>query len=161
VTRSYINYGRLPVLGTDVAAQWLPSPRVALTGSMSYQMPGEFSKPASDPALGLTEPPFNAPTHKYKLGAAYREWWRAGTYVEVSGVSQTAFRFESALDYLTGTVPGYSVMNLDAGVPIVLRGARAARLGVAVRNVLDRRYKEIMGGAQLGRVATVTVSTEF
>ncbi|MCU0649612.1 MAG: TonB-dependent receptor [Gemmatimonadaceae bacterium] len=161
ITRSYINYGRLPVLGTDVAAQWLPTPRVSVSGSVSYQMPGTFSKPAPDASLGLAEPPFNAPTHKYKLATAYREWWRAGTYVELSGVSQTAFRFESALDYLTGTVPGYTVANLDAGVPIVLRGARAARVGVAVRNLFDRRYREIMGGALLGRVATVTVSTEF
>lgn len=161
ITRSYVNYGRLPVLGTDVAAQWLPSARVALSGSVSYQMPGTFSKPASDPALGLTAPPFNAPTHKYKLSAGYREWWKAGTYVELGGVSQTAFRFESALDYLTGTVPGYTVATLDAGVPLLLRGARAARLGVSVRNLFDRRYTEIMGGATLGRLATVTVSTVF
>jgi outer membrane receptor for ferrienterochelin and colicins len=161
ITRSYINYGRLPVLGTDVAVQLVPTARVSVNGSMSYQMPGEFSRPAADPALGLTVPPFNAPTHKYKLGVAWREWWRAGTHVEVSGVSQTAFRFESALDYLTGTVPGYSVMNIDAGVPLVMRGARSARLSMAVRNVLDRRYFEVVGGAPLGRLATVTVSTEF
>jgi iron complex outermembrane receptor protein len=161
ITRSYINYGRLPVLGTDLAAQWVPVPRMSVSGSFSYQMPGEFSKPAADPALGLTEPPFNAPTHKYKLGVAWREWWKPGTHIELSGVSQTAFRFESALDYLTGTVPGYTVANVDASVPLVLRGARGARLGVAVRNLLDRRYVEIMGGATLGRLATVTISTDF
>jgi outer membrane receptor for ferrienterochelin and colicins len=157
ITRTYVNYGELPVLGTDLSAQWLVTPRFSVNGSFSYQDPGTFRKPI----LGLSAPPFNAPTHKSKGGIAYRDWWRVGSYAELSGQHVSSYYFQSSLAYLTGVIPTYDVVDADLGVPLPWVTVAGTRLGVSVKNLLDRRHFEVPGGATLGRVASLTLTLDW
>ena len=158
ITFSYTNYGQLPVTGLDLLAEWTPNPRWQATASMSYQMPGEFSKALA----GLDEPQINAPAHKYKGAVQWREWLRAGSSLELSAVSVREFFFQSTPAYLQGTVPAYTVMDLTAGMPLPRRMLGAdARVQFNVSNLLDNQHIEIPGGATMGRWIRGSVSVNW
>ncbi|HET9986656.1 MAG TPA: TonB-dependent receptor [Longimicrobiales bacterium] len=157
VTRTYVNYGELPVLGAELATQLLVSERLSASGSFSYQEPRTFRKAL----YGLPEPGFNAPARKYTGSLAYRGWWRPESYLEVGAVHVGAFYFQQNLPYLQGDVPAYTTVDLAAGVPLpAIRGARS-RIGLAVKNALDEKHFETPGGAVLRRLVSVTLATEW
>ncbi|MBX6365897.1 MAG: TonB-dependent receptor, partial [Gemmatimonadetes bacterium] len=157
VTRTYVNYGELPVLGIDVAAQALLSDRLSASGSFSFQEPQTFRNARYD----LPEPGFNAPTRKLKASIAYRGWWRPESYLEAGAVHVGAFYFQQNLPYLQGDVPAYTTVDLAAGLPLpTIRGAHS-RIGVSVKNALDQRHIETPGGAALRRLVSVTLATEW
>jgi iron complex outermembrane receptor protein len=158
ITFSYTNYGRLPVRGTDLQLEWTPNARWQATASASYQMPGEFSRALA----GLDEPQINAPAHKYKGSAQWREWWRAGSTLELSAVSVTKFFFQSTPAYLQGIVPAYQIVDLNVGVPLPRRLLRAdTRVQVNLYNVLNDRHVELPGGATMGRWGRATLSVNW
>jgi iron complex outermembrane receptor protein len=157
LTRTYLNYGELPTWGADLGAQWLPTDHVSLSANFSYQEPGDFNSPLP----GLEPPSFNAPERKYKLGAAWRGWWKPGTWFDFSASIVDDYFFLSSLPYLTGTVPDYAIADFNAGIPITVPRAREAHLAVAIKNLFDSHHFEVPGGARLGRVATVTVSATW
>jgi iron complex outermembrane receptor protein len=152
-TRTYLNYGELPVLGADmgiqvVARQW------QLSGNVSHQAPQTFRRPLA----GLDPPSFNAPRWKYKFTVAYRDWWQPGSFVEVSGRRVDAFDFVSSLPYLTGLVEGYEVVDASASLGWMRLPVGQMNVSVAVKNVFDSNHVEVPGGAPLGRLAAVTFS---
>jgi iron complex outermembrane receptor protein len=156
LTRTYLNYGELPVLGADLGVQ-LALDRFSVSGSASWQRPGTFRKPVA----GLAPPAFNAPEWKYKVSGAWRGWAGPESYLEVSGVRVNQFFFQSSLPYLTGTVPTYHVLDLDAGAALPRWGFARTRLAVSVKNLLDEAHIEVPGGAELGRVASVGITVEW
>ena len=157
VTRTYLNYGQLPVLGLDVSTQWLITDRLSLDASRSWADPGTFRKPVP----GLEAPTFNAPKHTTRVTLAWREWWKPGTHLSLSDVRVGSYFFQSSLPYLTGNVPRYNVLDVDAGLPLPTRLVPDGRVALAVKNVLDSNHLETPGGAFLGRLATVTFSFDW
>lgn len=157
VTKTYLNYGELPVAGVDVAGEWFLDAQWSASGSLSYQQPGTFRKPRA----GLTEPGFNAPTHKAKGAVMWHDWWRPGTRVELSGVQVSRFEFVSSLPYLTGPVPAYVVADAGVSVPVSLGNHSRARLELTAKNVLDRRHIEVPGGAWLGRLFSLSLAADW
>ena len=158
ITFSYTNYGRLPVRGTDLQLEWTPNARWQATASASYQMPGEFSRAL----VGLDEPQINAPAHKYKGSAQWREWWRAGSSLEITAVSVSKFFFQSTPAYLQGTVPSYQVVDVNVGVPLPRRLLRAdTRLQFNLYNALNDQHVELPGGATMGRWGRATLSVNY
>ena len=154
LTRTYLNYGKLPTWGTDLGLQWLALDQLSLSVSFSYQEPGDFDSPL----VGLEPPSFNAPERKYKMGATWRGWWQHGTHLDVSAVHVDDYFFLSSLPYLSGRVPDYTVVDVAAGIPMRLPFAPDSRIGLSIRNLLDSNHLETPGGALLGRVASITVS---
>ncbi|MEQ1690311.1 MAG: TonB-dependent receptor [Gemmatimonas sp.] len=158
ITFSYTNYGRLPVRGADLQLEWTPDARWQATASASYQLPGEFQRALT----GLEEPQINAPAHKYKGAVQWREWWRAGSALEVSAVRVSRFFFQSTPAYLQGTVPAYAVVDLNVGVPISRRLLRAdTRAQVNVLNAFNDRHIELPGGATMGRWVRASLSVNW
>lgn len=155
-TRTYLNYGELPVLGADVGLQIIAR-QLQVSGSASHQAPGTFRKPVE----GLDPPSFNAPRWKLKFAASYRDWWHPGSLVELSGRRVDTFDFVSSLPYLSGTVDGYEVLDLVVSAGWLRAPFGQLNLGAAVKNVFDSHHVEIPGGAPLGRVATATVAVRW
>ena len=154
ITRSYLNYGELPVLGLDLSVEWDFGGGWSWSGSWSEQKPGDFRRPVE----GLDPPSFNAPERTLRSAVEWRDWAGTGSRVTLDGRWVQEHRFESSLPYLTGTVPSYAVFNLAATLPITLPGVDRAELRGAVKNLLDRRHIQTPGGAELGRLATLGVS---
>jgi outer membrane receptor protein involved in Fe transport len=156
-TRTYINYGELPVTGVELSADWIPSERWNVDAVFAYQQPGTFRKPVA----GLTPPGFNAPTHKLKGSVAYRDFLMAGSRLEVSAIRISKFDFLSSLAYLTGPVPEYTTADVQATIPLFTRTNGRTRLHLAVRNLFDRVHIETPGGAPLGRLASLSLSADW
>lgn len=156
-TRTYLNYGELPVNGVDISLEWIATSRWSAEGSFGYQQPGTFKRPVE----GLAPPGFNAPARKAKAAVAFHEWWRAGTQAELSVVGVTRFDFLSSLPYLTGPVPEYAVADLQVTLPVVERLAGRTELRLGVKNLFDRSHIEVPGGAELRRLVSLTLSTTW
>jgi outer membrane receptor protein involved in Fe transport len=156
-TKTYLNYGELPVTGIDLSMEWLPAAGWSAQVAAGYQKPGTFRKPVA----GLAPPGFNAPTQKEKAAVAYRDWWRLGSQVELSAARVAGFYFLSSLPYLTGDVPEYVVADLNGSLPLVVRSGGRMRLGFSLKNLLDRRHIEVPGGAELGRIVSVSLTAEW
>ena len=71
-TKTYLNYGELPVTGADISMEWLPARGWSTQAAFGYQQPGTFRKPVA----GLAPPGFNAPTQKEKAAVAYHSGYR-------------------------------------------------------------------------------------
>ena len=157
LTRTYLNYGELPTVGADLGVQWLPLDGLSLSAGFSWQQAGDVVSPLD----GLDPPSFNAPERKLRGAIAWASWWRAGSSVEISALHVDHYFFLSSLPYLTATVPTYTVVDVAAGLPVALVAAKAARLTLSVRNLLDSHHFEIPGGARLGRVASLGLSVSW
>ncbi|MBL0172040.1 MAG: TonB-dependent receptor [Gemmatimonadaceae bacterium] len=158
ITFSYTNYGRLPVQGADLQLEWTPNARWQTTASASYQMPGAFQRALT----GLDEPQINAPAHKYKGAVQWREWWRAGSALELSAISVSKFFFQSTPAYLQGIVPTYTVVDLNVSAPIPRRILRAdTRAQLNVFNAFNNRHIELPGGATMGRWVRASVGVSW
>lgn len=154
ITRSYLNYGQLPVLGMDLGLEWYIGGGWRWAGSWSQQSPGHFRRPVE----GLDPPSFNAPERTVRSEVEWRGWGVVGSRLTLEGRWVQAHRFESSLPYLSGTVPAYGVLNLGATLPISLPGVDRAGLRGAIKNLLDHRHVQTPGGAELGRLATFGVT---
>jgi outer membrane receptor for ferrienterochelin and colicins len=157
LTLTYLNYGQLPVLGFDFRSQWLVSERWTLSGAVSHQSPGTFRRGLE----GLDPPAFNAPRRTYRAGLDWRGWHGPGSHLALTGRRVEEHEFESNLPYLTGTVPTYHVVDLSAGIPVPVPLAGSARLDLSVKNLLDNRHFQIPGGAELGRLASISLALEW
>jgi outer membrane receptor for ferrienterochelin and colicins len=157
LTLTYLNYGELPVVGFDLRGQWLASERWTLSGAVSHQSPGTFRRGIE----GLDPPAFNAPRRTYRAGLDWRGWHGPGSHFGLTGRRVEEHEFESNLPYLTGTVPAYHLVDLSAGIPVPAPMAGRARVDLSVKNLLDRRHFQVPGGAELGRLATVSLALEW
>lgn len=156
-TRSFVNYGELPVVGVDASAQVAVMDRLRVKGSVSYQEPQTFRSARTD----LPTPGFNVPLAKWKAGASYDGLLVHRSSIEASVVHVNKFFYQSGLAYTTGWVPAYTNVDLDATVPIpqLPRGDFAAL--VAVKNLFDSHHVELPGAATLERRLIVSLSTTW
>lgn len=155
-TRSFVNYGELPVVGGDLALQLALTPRLRGKGSVSYQEPQTFRSARTD----LPKPGFNVPLAKWKTGASYDGLLLRGSVLEANVVHVNKFFYQSGLAYTTGWVPAYTNVDLDASAPIPgVRGGFTATL--SVKNLFDMRHVELPGAATLERGVMLSVSTKW
>ncbi len=158
VTLTYFNYGQLDIKGVDVGAQLALNNMFSVSGAMSYQHPDSAFK---NPRIGVAKPSFNAPQHKYHGALDARDWWMMGTYAGVAYTHVSNFNFISAQAYSTGPVAAYDVVDLNAGIPLSFIPSANARLGIAVKNLLDKKHVEVPGSPILGRLIMGTFSIDY
>ncbi|MDQ6830281.1 MAG: TonB-dependent receptor [Gemmatimonadota bacterium] len=158
VTLTYFNYGELDITGVDVGAQLALNSMFSVSGAMSYQHPDSTFK---NPRTGVAKPSFNAPQHKYHGAIDARDWFKVGTYAEAAYTHVSNFNFISAQAYSTGPVPAYDVVDLNAGIPLSFITSTNARLGIAVKNVFDKKHIEVPGSPILGRLIMGTFSIDY
>lgn len=154
VVFSYRNIDeRLELFGTDIALDYLLTPRLTVGGNYSYMSTGVFPNIAG----GNGEPlRLNAPQNK---GTAYLGFQDpAGWGAELRYRYADAFRVNSGV-YL-GDVP---VQNfVDASVNYTFRrGGQSVRWTINGMNLLDRQVPTFIGTPSIGRLISTRVSYSF
>jgi len=148
-TWTYLNFGRRTVRGLDVGANVYAGNRVMFKGNFSFIRAGELEK-----AIGL-EQPFNTPEVILNLGVSTSDLLTSGTTADLSLRRVSEFDFIAGVH--NGTVPAYTVVNLDLsyqlGLDVIGR--------LSVRNLLDNKHIEVVDGAELGRIAVAEIGYEF
>jgi iron complex outermembrane receptor protein len=142
---------RINVAGTDIAADYLLTPRVTLAGTYSYVNQGAFSTVDG----GNGEPlRLNAPQHKGSAALQYDSPLN-GWAGEVRYRYTDAFRVNSAV-YL-GNVPTNNFVDLSVSKAVPING-RQARLSVNATNLFDNRRPTFIGTPDIGRLVITRVS---
>lgn len=149
---SYRNVNKtIQLYGTDVAADYLLTPRLTLAGTYSYVSDTQFP---SVPG-GNNEPlRLNSPQHKASAGLQYDSPVN-GWSGEVRYRYYDAFRVNSAV-YL-GNVPTNNFVDLTLSKAVTLN-ARRARFSLNATNVFNNRRPTFIGTPSIGRLVVTRVS---
>jgi iron complex outermembrane receptor protein len=167
------NYGRIVLAGLDMGVQIGIIDGLAVSGSMSYVTNGGFfdfsgSSDVYIPKLdSVADLSLNAPKFKWSMGAEYHNAGiglnaRAG-FRHVDG-----FRINSGV-YI-GSVPGYSTVDLEAGLQIPQ--VEGLSLTVTAQNLLtfvqgsdaspfEQRHREFVGVPEIGRLVLARLTYSF
>jgi iron complex outermembrane receptor protein len=142
---------RINVAGTDVAADYLLTPRLTLAGTYSYVDRGAFRQVEG----GNGEPlRLNAPQHKGSAAVQYDSPVN-GWAGELRYRYTDAFRVNSAV-YL-GDVPTNNFVDLSVSKAVPING-RQARVSVNATNLFDNRRPTFIGTPDIGRLVITRVS---
>lgn len=141
----------IQLYGTDVAADYLLTPRITVAGTYSYVSDTQFP----DVPGGNNEPlRLNAPQHKASVGLQYDSPVN-GWAGELRYRYYDAFRVNSAV-YL-GNVPTNNFVDLTVSKAVMLTGRRA-RFSLNATNVFDNRRPTFIGTPAIGRLLVTRVS---
>ncbi|MFM5886213.1 MAG: TonB-dependent receptor, partial [Novosphingobium sp.] len=143
VTR-FTNAGEVSTRGVEVDLNWRPAKDLSIVGGVAYTDAhvDAFKAPAGGAAIPAGTPLGYAPKWKGSLSADYRV--RTGGFADVFLGSQMNFQSSqlslfaaNAVQRQLGTIPAYTLLNLQAGIgdPEDHR-----KLMFQVRNVFDKAY---------------------
>ena len=137
--------------GSDVALDYLLTPRLTVAGTFSFVNRGEFGEIPG----GNNEPlRLNAPRHKGSVGLQYDSPIN-GWGGEVRYRYTDAFRVNSAV-YL-GDVPTNNFVDFNLSKAMLL-GGRRARVSLNAQNVLNNRRPTFIGTPAIGRLVVTRVA---
>jgi len=147
ITLSYINFGEVQIRGLDAGAEYLVNNHFSLRGAVSLLHFGDFKNvPAQVPG----SPSHNAPETTAKGGIVFTDWLKPGSRAQLALRHVESYTFIGAQPYNRGTVPTYTVVDLDLDVPVTLGSTLNANVGVNVKNLFDNKHIELPGAAELG-----------
>lgn len=142
---------RINLAGTDIAADYLLTPRLTLAGTYSFVNRGDF--PAVDG--GNSEPlRLNSPQHKASAALQYDNVVN-GWAGELRYRYADAFRVNSAV--FLGNVPTNNFVDVGVSKAVPINGKRA-RLSVNATNVFDNKRPTFIGTPDIGRLVVTRVS---
>ncbi len=146
------NVGDVDLWGADLSAEFVASPRLTLTGAVSFVSENLFVGQGT----GGGDLASNTPKDKALLGARFTGASN-GLTVEVRGRRVGGFRMVDG--FLAGNVEGYTVGDLEVGFdwPTLT----AARLTITVQNVADARHAEFVAHPRLGRLVMTRLQYRF
>ncbi|MBC8125308.1 MAG: TonB-dependent receptor [Candidatus Kapabacteria bacterium] len=152
---SNTNLGLVEQFGLEVSATFAITQYLRVTGNYAYYHANLLDAKTSNPFLAtgsaILSP--NTSPHRINIGASYEVplSWDASVMVRyVDGFAWLAGDFQ-------GTVPTYTIVNLNAGLFIF----DELRVGVAVNNLFDFRHYEAYGGSNIPRLTYVSASYSF
>lgn len=146
-TLSYINFGKVDIQGVEVGAEMQLTNGLSANLAFNYQEMGSFK---DVPANISSTPTFNAPNRTWKGGLRWVNWWKRGTFANVTFRYVTNYFFTGATPTNTGTVPTYNVVDLNLDVPMQLSEAFTTHVGISVNNLLNNEHIELPGSPKLG-----------
>jgi outer membrane receptor protein involved in Fe transport len=133
------NFGDISLLGLDVSVMQYLSASLQVGGSVALVSDDQFRSDGGVVAL-------NAPARKFAGFVRYSRgaWSGQGRVRGASG-------FPVRSDVYLGTTSAYSVVDLA----IAYRVRAGSRVSLSVQNVLDRRHREFVDVAEIGRLGVL------
>lgn len=150
---TFRNFGEVTLWGGDVAATFLVTERLSVTGSYSRVSDNLFPK---EEVGGVADVPLNAPTDKGSVGVSYQDDGR-GLHAEARVRHVGGFPMNSGA--FIGDVDASTVLDLDASWR--LPRAAGAELALSVQNALNQLHSEFVGAPELGRLALLRLRYRF
>jgi iron complex outermembrane receptor protein len=162
VMLTYINYGKITLYGYDIGLQVGVANGVTVNGSLSYVDKNFFKNLDSIADLAL-----NAPKFKFSVGASYRN---ADLGLDANARFRHVDGFPVNSGVYIGSVPGYSVVDLDLGYQIPM--IEGLGLTVSAQNLLtfvdggndgpfDQKHREFVGVPDLGMLVLGRLTYAF
>ena len=147
VLLTFRNFGTIHRVGSDVAAQWVATDRVTVTGAYSWTNKLLFPK---SQVGGFTDIALNAPRDRLSVAVQLRDGGR--------GVSAyTRARYTGGFPMNSGVYIGSVAPYALADVGFSYRLPQRPDLIVAVNgvNVLNKLHRELVGAPEIGRLVVV------
>jgi outer membrane receptor for ferrienterochelin and colicins len=151
---TYRNYGKLDVMGADLAGEYLLDRGYSVAGNYSWVNKDLFSKTEVG---GLSDVTLNAPANKAMLALRYNNntpqpygWELRGRYVA---------GFPVASGVYNGVVATYTL--LDANVSLRIPRSNDVTLSISGQNLLDKKHQEFVGVPALGRFIMTQLRYSF
>jgi iron complex outermembrane receptor protein len=139
-----INYGDISYWGSDVSFRAGLLRNLSIGGTYSY-----INKVYYDDVDGKGALSLNVPQHKAALSLQYTE-----PSTGIQGMAQYRFidgyRMKSGV--YEGTIDPYGLIDLGLRIPLPVYAH--PELQFSVRNLLDHRHVEFIGGGEIGRLLT-------
>lgn len=158
VTLSYINFGEVRVKGVDANAELLLNNNLSLSGSLSLSDFGDFKQ--VPPSVQST-PGSNSPETRAKGGLRFTNWWKRGTFSELTFRYVDSYTFIGAQAYNRGKVPSYGVFDLTIDVPFKPQSFVNTNVGLTVKNLFDNKHIELPGAPELGILVSGYVTFHY
>lgn len=158
VTLSYINFGEVRIKGIDARAELILNNNVSINGSISLSDLGSFK---NVPAAVQATPGTNSPDTRGQGGLRFSNWWKPGTFAELTFRYVDRFTFIGAQAYNRGEVPSYGVFNLNIDVPFKFQSFVNTNVGLSIKNLFDNKHIELPGAPELGILAAGYVSFHY
>jgi outer membrane receptor for ferrienterochelin and colicins len=137
------NFGKVDLVGLDLAATWHIGPSWNVSGTYSFLSQDLFRN-----VDGVSDVAVNAPRHKFGGALQYQTPGRAlDSRIQARWVD--GFPVQSGV--YVGNVERYLVVNFD----LSYRFLKNTSVSVTVQNILDNRHAEFVGSPELGRLAMV------
>ncbi|MCB2206158.1 TonB-dependent receptor [bacterium] len=146
-----VNYGNINYWGTDVTVKAELSRTFSIGGTYSYISQVYFDDVDGQGPLSL-----NVPQHKASLSLLYTE--------PSTGIQGTArYRFVNGHRVKSGVYEGYinSYGLIDLGVRIPVPLPLHPHFVLGVRNALDHKHVQYVGGGEIGRLLTAKMQIRF
>jgi len=141
---TYRNYGKLNVMGADLASELLLDRGYSVAGNYSWVNKDLFSKTEVG---GLSDVTLNAPANKAMLALRYNNNTAQPYGWEIRGRYVAGFPVESGV--YNGSVATYTL--LDANLAFRVPSTKDLTLNINGQNLLDKKHQEFVGVPALGR----------
>ena len=135
VVLTYFNLGKARIMGTDLAATWVASPRLDVTGTLSLVKLDELSGVNTNIPGELEAAALNAPVTKLTVGANFRDmgnWLGGFTARHVVG-----YDFNSGIN--KGHIPTFSTLDVNVGYRFP---SLRSQINLSVANLFSCRHKD-------------------
>jgi iron complex outermembrane receptor protein len=162
---TYRNFGEVELYGTDLAFDWMATPTISFSGSLSLVNKDFFTAEEAD---GPTNVALNATKTKGTLSAAWRDVFGRGG-AEVRFRSVKGFPINSGV-YVSEPDPedpdrllpieGWTVVDLQANWKLPV-AARSIGIAATVQNVFNKKYSTFIGVPRLGRLLLTKLTYTF
>jgi outer membrane receptor protein involved in Fe transport len=144
-----VNYGRVSLGGFDISLGSMFSQRLWSEVRISYLGRQKFYNPVT-----RSYDPINAPRYKISGSATFTgkddRYWLGLTLRHIP-------TFDWSAGIFIGTIPAYLVIDMNCGC----RLNELSTLKLIISNLNNRVHREIVGGAKLGRLITLSLATNF
>ncbi|MFQ5652435.1 MAG: TonB-dependent receptor plug domain-containing protein, partial [bacterium] len=158
---TYLNFGRVNMLGLDLGLNVQLSPRVSAWANYSFIDPDKFDFSAEEEGR-FQEIPFNTPKHKGLIGIGVNDLFAKGLYGSVSA------RFVDEYDFVAGShratkagkgtgqfqfkdrgpLGGFTSVDLSFSYPIT----KSLQINLTATNILDSKLRESVGSPEIRRL---------
>jgi outer membrane receptor protein involved in Fe transport len=144
-----VNYGRVSLGGFDISLGAMFSQRLWSEVRISYLGRQKFYNPVT-----RSYDPINAPRYKISGSATFTgkddRYWLGLNLRHIPA-------FDWSAGIFIGTIPAYLVIDMNCGY----RLNDLSTLKLIISNLNNRVHREIVGGAKLGRLITLSLATNF
>ena len=133
IALTYVNLGDATILGTDIGARLILTPKIGASGNMSLQKVDQLNQPAGALiAAGTEATSFNSPVTKVTAGMDFTDLGVQGLMWGFTGRYVLGYGFRSGVN--VGKVPTFGTIDLSASYKLPIDGMR---LNVSVQNLFS------------------------
>ncbi|MFZ1729025.1 MAG: TonB-dependent receptor [Bacteroidota bacterium] len=146
-----INYGDIDYWGSDLSFRAGLLRNLQLGGTYSY-----INKVYFDDVDGKGPLSLNVPQHKASLSLQYTE---PSTGIQGSAQYRFINGFRMKSGVYEGTISPYGLVDLGVRIPLPV--PTSPNLQLSVRNLLDHKHVEYVGGGMIGRLMTARLQVRL